>query len=461
MNAFDLIVIGAGSGGVRAARMAAAHGKRVAIIEREHLGGTCVNVGCIPKKLFHYAGHYAEDFHDAIGYGWTISGAVFDWTKLVDNKNLEIKRLNAVYESLLLNAGVSLIRGHACITGSHTVQVNGQILRTEKMLIAVGGKPWLPAIQGIELVISSNEFFSLPTLPSSSVVVGGGYIAVELAGILNALGVKTTLVHRGDGLLRNFDQDVRDVLLHEIQKKGVHVKLNSNVSRVEQGKEGRNLVLESGESLICDTVIYATGRKPFLKGLGLENTRIRINSSGHIVVTQDFETDEPSIYAIGDVVGFKELTPVAIAEAMWLVDHWYGTGQREKLDYSKIPTAVFSQPAISTAGLTQEQAMKELGSDDIQIFSSDFRALKHTLTGNTERTLMKLVVQKSTDRVLGIHMVGQDAAEILQGFAVALNMGVTKAQLDATLGIHPTAAEEFVTMKAAHVLTPQAAPAST
>ena len=447
MADFDVLVIGAGSGGVRAARMAASYGKRVGIVERQFLGGTCVNVGCIPKKLFYYAAHYAEDFHDAAGFGWTVSPPVFNWQTLVNNKNTEIARLNQVYKSLLCNSGAVLLEGAGHITSAHTVQVNGVNYSAERILIAVGGKPWLPAIPGIELAISSNEFFSLAVLPSSAVVVGGGYIAVELAGILNTLGVTTTIVHRGDGLLRNFDEDIRTFLTTEMVKKGITLQLNKNVSRMERIEQGIQVTLDSGESITADQVLYATGRKPALDGLGLENTVVQLKPSGHIAVNSNFQTNEPSIYAIGDVVGFKELTPVATAEAMYLVDHWYGSGTKLPLEYSLIPSAVFSQPAIGTVGLTQKEAQEKCGSDDLHIFSSEFRALRHTLSGNTERTLMKLVVQKSTDRVLGIHMAGADAGEIIQGFAVAMQMGVTKVQLDATIGIHPTAAEEFVTMR--------------
>jgi glutathione reductase (NADPH) len=447
MADFDLLVIGAGSGGVRAARIAASHGKRVGIVERQFLGGTCVNVGCIPKKLFYYAAHYAEDFHDAVGFGWTVSPPVFSWSTLVNNKNTEIARLNQVYKSLLDKSGATLLEGEGRITSAHSVQVNGVDYSADRILIAVGGKPWLPPIPGIESAISSNEFFSLDALPSSAVVVGGGYIAVELAGILNTLGVNTTIVHRGDGLLRNFDKDIRTFLTAEMVKKGITLQLNKNVSRMERNGQGVQVTLDSGESVTAEQVLYATGRKPALVGLGLENTAVQLKPSGHITVNGNFQTNEPSIYAIGDVVGFKELTPVATAEAMYLVDHWFGSGTKLPLDYSLIPSAVFSQPAIGTVGLTEKQAQEKCGSDDLQIFSSEFRALRHTLTGNTERTLMKLVVQKSTDRVLGIHMAGADAGEIIQGFAVAMQMGVTKAQLDATIGIHPTAAEEFVTMR--------------
>ena len=447
MPDFDFLVIGAGSGGVRAARMAAAQGKRVAIVERQFLGGTCVNVGCIPKKLFHYAAQYNEHFHEAAGFGWDVSPASFDWQTLVRNKDAEIQRLNRVYDNLLRNAGVTLIEGEGQLVSPTVVKVRDRTYSAEKLLIAVGSKPWMPEIPGIELAISSNEFFSLPQLPSSAVVVGGGYIAVELAGILHGLGVATTVVHRGERLLRGFDTDISHFLEMEMRKKGIGILLNENVSRVELSGESRAVQLNSGATIKTECLLFATGRKPSLEKLGLQNTRITVGTTGHITVDEHFQTAEPSIYAIGDVVGYKELTPVATAEAMYLVDHLFGAGIMAKVDYSKVASAVFSHPEIATVGLTQQQASGFVGDSDIQIYQSEFRPLKHTLSKNTAKTFMKIVVQKSTDQVLGIHMAGEDAGEIIQGFAVALQMGATKAQLDRTVGIHPTAAEELVTMR--------------
>jgi glutathione reductase (NADPH) len=445
---YDLVVIGAGSGGVRAARLAAGLGKRVAIIEREYVGGTCVNVGCIPKKLFHYAGQYGADFRHSADYGWTFGSIAFDWQTLVHNKDSEISRLNSIYRNILNNSGAELIEGEGRITSSHSVQVNQTTLKTERILIATGCSPWLPSLPGIDYAITSNKFFSLPELPKKSVIVGAGYIAVEIASILNCLGVDTTLLHRGDAILRGFDNDIRHFLMREMEKSGIHFMLQETVARIEKRTDGSCVLhCESGASVSADCIIYATGRKPLLTGLGLEHTHVEINASGYIQVNNDYQTSEPSIYAIGDVVGRKELTPVATAEAMRLVDIWYGSGNKPALDYALVPTAVFSSPEIGTVGISEESAVEHYGREDIAVFHSDFRALRHTLTASTERTLMKLVVQVSTDRVLGLHMVGAEAGEIVQGFAVAVQMGATKAQLDQTIGIHPTAAEEFVTMR--------------
>ncbi|HQQ62674.1 MAG TPA: glutathione-disulfide reductase [Pseudomonadales bacterium] len=448
---YDLVVIGAGSGGVRAARLAAGLGKQVAVIERQRMGGTCVNVGCIPKKLFHYAAQYGKDFHDAVAYGWRSTGMQFDWATLVRNKDKEIARLNDIYRHLLVTAGAEVIEGEGQITGAHTVQVNGnRVLSAERILIATGCAPWLPEVPGIELAITSNEFFSLPTLPGSAVIVGGGYIAVELASILHSLGVQSSLLHRGDAVLRGFDNDIRQFLLTEMQKTGIHFLLQENVTSIHANADGRRLLhCESGKVLDTDCVIYATGRKPVLDALGLSHTRVQTSAAGYVQVDASYQTAEPSIYAIGDVVGHKELTPVATAEAMRLVDLWYGAGNKPPVNYELVATAVFSSPEIGTVGISEEIAVERFGDEDIVVFLADFRALRHTLTASTERTLMKLVVQKSTDRVLGLHMVGADAGEITQGFAVAIQMGATKAQFDQTIGIHPTAAEEFVTMRTA------------
>ena len=444
---YDLVVIGAGSGGVRAARMSAAMGKKVAIIERQYLGGTCVNVGCIPKKLFHYAGQYPDHFDDASGFGWTLSAPSFDWSVLVKNVASEVQRLNGVYRKLLIDAGVELIDGEGYIVDSHTVAINHRHLSTERILVAVGGSPWKPDIAGVEHSITSDAFFSLPEMPASIVVVGGGYIAVELAGILHGLGARTTLLHRGEKILKNFDGDISDFLRQEMEKKGMSLMLGENIVSIEKSAGGLRAYCASGASVQADCILYATGRKPVTEGLGLENVAVGLKASGHIQVNNQYQTAIPSIYAIGDVVGHKELTPVATAEAMWLVDHWFGAGNKFAIDYDMVPSSVFSAPEVATVGLTQQHAESRYGPDDIVIFRTDFRPLKHTLSGNSERMMMKLVVQKSTDRVLGLHMVGAEAGEIVQGFAVAIQMGATKQQFDATIGIHPTAAEEFVTLR--------------
>lgn len=444
---YDLIVIGAGSGGVRAARTSAALGKRVAIIERQYLGGTCVNVGCIPKKLFHYAAQYPAHFHDAAGFGWTMPEPSFDWSALVKNVAGEIQRLNGIYRKLLLDAGVQLFNGEGRIVNSHTVAVDQQLLKSKRILVAVGGAPWKPDIPGAEYSITSDAFFSLPEMPASAVVVGGGYIAVELAGILHGLGVKTTLLHRGEKILKNFDNDISGFLLQELEKKGMNILLGENITSIEKVAGGLAVHCASGGSISTDSVLYATGRKPVTNRLGLDTVAVGLTASGHIEVNDQYQTSEPSIYAIGDAVGHKELTPVATAEAMWLVDHWFGTGSKPAIDYGLVASSVFSMPEAATVGLTQQQAEDRYGVGDVTIYRTDFRPLKHTVSGGSERMMMKLVVQKSTDRVLGLHMVGSEAGEIVQGFAVALQMGATKQQFDATIGIHPTAAEEFVTLR--------------
>lgn len=445
---YDLIVIGAGSGGVRAARMSAALGKRVAIIERKYLGGTCVNVGCIPKKLFHYAAQYPAHFHESAGFGWSLSARSFDWNALSRNVAGEIQRLNGIYRKLLLDAGTILFNGEARIVDSHTVAVGQQLLTSERILIAVGGAPWKPDIPGAEYSITSDAFFSLPEMPASVVVVGGGYIAVELAGILHGFGVKTVLLHRGNKILKNFDSDISDFLQQEMEKNGMNLMLGESITSIEKAGSGLIAHCASGASLHASCVLYATGRKPVTEKLGLDAVAVELTATGNIEVNPRYQTAEPSIYAIGDVVGRKELTPVATAEAMWLVDHWFGAGNRPAIDYSMVASSVFSMPEAAAVGMTQQQAEDHFGVADIEIYRTDFRPLKHTVSGGSERTMMKLVVQKSTDRVLGLHMVGTEAGEIVQGFAVAVQMGATKRQFDATIGIHPTAAEEFVTLRA-------------
>ncbi len=445
---YDLLIIGAGSAGVRAARMAASMGKRVALVEKQRVGGTCVNVGCIPKKLFHYAAHYADSFHDARAYGWQTTMPAFDWDTLKQNTQQEITRLNGIYHKLLDNAGVDYMEGEGQVSGPHHVTMDNRVLSATTLVIATGCTPWLPTLPGIDHAITSNDFFALPALPSSMVIVGGGYIAVELACIVNSFGVNTTLVHRGESILRGFDNDVRFFLQDALQKQGINLMLHENVSRIDKSEEGCSVELVSGKQLQTGKILFATGRKPDLQGLGLENTTVKMSTQGYIEANENYQTAEPSIYALGDVLGRRELTPVATAEAMRLVDHLYGSHSKPALDYSLVASTVFSSPEVGCVGLSEQDAVAVYG-DDIAIYKTDFRALRHTITESSERTLMKLVVQRSTDRVLGLHMAGSDAGEILQGFAVAINMGATKAQFDATIGIHPTAAEEFVTMRTA------------
>jgi len=446
----DLFVIGGGSGGVRAARMAAQRGARVVLAEAAALGGTCVNVGCIPKKLYSYAAHFAEDFEDAAGFGWNVPAPHFDWERLKKNRAAEIARLNGVYEQLLRGAGVQMVRGWATLLDGHTVQVatgdGAQRWRAAHILVATGGTPSVPHLPGREHVLTSDQMFDLEPFPRRLVVVGGGYIACEFASIFRGLGAEVTQLYRGEQVLRGFDDDVRAFIAQEMGKHGVDLRLHSNISAVARQREGLALTLESGEALTADAVLYATGRIPNVAGLGLEVAGVALSAHGAIVVDEAFRTSVPSIYAVGDVSSHLQLTPVALAEAMVVVDRLFGQGER-RMSYDFVPTAVFTHPNIGTVGLTEAQARARHG--ELRIFRSDFRPLKHTLSGSKERTLMKLVVDAGTDRVVGLHMVGPEAGEIVQGFAVAMRVGATKADFDSTIGIHPTAAEEFVTMREA------------
>ena len=452
---FDLFVIGGGSGGVRAARFAAQRGARVALAESGRMGGTCVNVGCIPKKLYSYGAHYAEAFEEARGYGWQMAHApALDWQVLKTNRAKEITRLNGIYEGLMVNAGVQRLQGHGRIVDAHTVEVtgdDGQATRhtARHILIATGGTPFVPAIEGRELAVTSDDMFDLPVFPQRLVVVGGGYIGCEMASIFHGLGAQTTLLYRGEQILRGFDDEVRDFTAEELRKAGIDLRVRTEVTRIDAAPDGtRALTLADGATLHADVVLYAVGRRPNVAALGLDAAGVRLNEHGAIPVDPHFATNVPGIFALGDVRGGLELTPVALAEAMALVDHLFGPlpGQaRRAMDYEHIPTAVFTHPPIGTVGLTEAQARARHGA--IRVYRSDFRPLKHTLSGRGERTLVKLIVDDASDRVVGLHMVGADAGEIVQGFAVALKCGATKAQFDATLGIHPTSAEEFVTLR--------------
>ncbi len=443
---YDLFVIGAGSGGVRASRIAAGLGAKVAVAEDLYLGGTCVNVGCVPKKLFVYGSHFSEDFEAAAGFGWKIDKPAFDWAVLRDNKTKEIERLNGVYDKMLNNAGVEIIQGRGTMVDAHTVQVGDQQYTAERILIAVGGWPMVPDIPGKQHIISSNEVFYLEKFPNQAIVVGGGYIAVEFAGIFQGLGAQAHLLYRGDLFLRGFDQDIREFTANEMRKKNIDLQFNQNITAIEKQSDGSLLAtLTDGSTLEADVIMYATGRKPKTANLGLENTRVQLTEKGSIVVNDDFQTAEPTIYAVGDVIDRMQLTPVALAEGMALARNLYGDQKNYTVDYQYIPTAVFCQPNIGTVGYTEEQAKEKFNA--VAVYKSDFKHMKHTLSGLDERTYMKLLVDQETDKVIGCHMVGADAGEIIQGLAVAMKAGATKADVDNTIGIHPTAAEEFVTMR--------------
>ena len=443
-TSFDFFVIGAGSGGVRAARMAAGMGVRVAVAEASALGGTCVNLGCIPKKLYSNAAHYAEGFEEARGYGWNVGEPTLDWARLKANRAAEILRLNGIYERLLVDAGVTVLRGRARLVDPHTVEVNGQRFEARHVLVATGGHPLMPEVPGGELAVSSDDMFDLPVFPSHLVVVGAGYIACEMASIFRGLGAQVTQLVRGPQLLRGFDADVATFVTDEMRKKGVDIRLLSKIEAM-QAVDGRVAVrLHDGQTLLADTVLSATGRGPNTAGLGLQEAGVNVGPRGDVVVDEHYQSNLPSVHAVGDVTDTVQLTPVALAEAMVLVDRLFGDGQR-RMHYELIPTAVFTHPNIGTVGLSEAQAREKYAA--VRIYRSDFKALRHTLSGSTERTLMKLVVDDASDLVVGAHMVGADAGEIIQGFAVALRAGATKAVFDSTIGIHPTVAEEFVTLR--------------
>ena len=443
---YDLFVIGAGSGGVRAARTAAAAGAKVAVAEDRYLGGTCVNVGCVPKKLYSYAAHFHDAFEDARGFGWRLPEApVFDWATLRDNKVREIKRLNDIYGRLLESAGVRLINSRARIVDAHRVDVRGSTISAEKILVAVGGWPWVPDFPGRDLTVTSNEIFDLARFPQRFLVLGGGYIAVEFASIFNGLGSEAHLVYRGELFLRGFDREVREFTREQMEAKGVNLHLETNIERIEQVEGGLQVSLTNGETLEVDAVLAATGRRPHLEGVGLDTLGVELNMDGTVKVNERFETSIPSILALGDVTGGPELTPVALAEAMHMVQQHFTDAQPAAMDYRNIATAVFCHPNIGTVGLSEEQARKQY--EAIRVYRTDFRPMKHTLSGSEERCLMKLIVDDASDVVVGAHMVGEEAGELIQGIAIAVRAGLTKADFDATIGIHPTGAEEFVTMR--------------
>ena len=441
---YDLFVIGAGSGGVRAARMSASHGAKVAVAEEYRVGGTCVIRGCVPKKLFVYASHFAEEFEDAAGFGWTVADAKFDWPTLVKNKDAEIDRLNGIYTKNLEASGVEILQGRAIVKDANTVTLDGRDITAKYILVAVGGTPFMPQIEGVEHAISSNEAFHIEALPKDIIVVGGGYIAVEFAGIFNGLGVDTTLVYRGAQILRGFDNEVRDHLAAEMAVKGVSIKTESDIAAITKTDNGYTVTYQNGSTQDTGLVMYATGRVPMTDGLGLENAGVELGAKGEIKVDAYSKTNIDSIYAVGDVTARAELTPVAIREGAAFAETVFNDNPLA-VDHSIIPTAVFSQPSIGTVGLGEEAA-REAG-HEIDVYAASFRPMKNTLSGNPEKTLMKLIVNKADDKVLGLHIVGPDSGEMIQAFGVAITMGATKAQFDATIAVHPTAAEELVTFK--------------
>jgi glutathione reductase (NADPH) len=451
---FDFFVIGAGSGGVRAARTAAGLGARTAIAEQRFFGGTCVNVGCIPKKLYTYAAQFAHHWRDAVSYGWQTGDLpAFDWQRLKDNKDKEINRLNGIYRNILGTAGVQIIEGRAILEDVHRVRIGDQVFTAQHILIATGGHSKMPEIPGIELAIDSDGFFELTKQPKRVLVVGGGYIATELAGVFAGLGSTVHLVHRGNVLLGDFDAEIASFVTEAIASY-TDLNLRSQVSRIEKhiknNESGHELLvtLDNGRQITVDTVLFATGRKPSSAGLGLEKIGVQLDDGGGVHVNEFYESSVPGIYAVGDVINRVTLTPVALAEGQMLARRLFrqpDVASAPVMSYELIASAVFSDPQLATVGLTEAQARQQFSA--VKVFKSRFRPLKHTMTGAAEFTLMKMLVDPATDRVLGVHMAGADAAEIIQGMAVALQAGATKADFDNTLGIHPTAAEEFVTMR--------------
>ncbi|MEO6608528.1 MAG: glutathione-disulfide reductase [Aestuariivirga sp.] len=443
---YDLFVIGAGSGGVRAARISAKYGAKVAVAEEYRVGGTCVIRGCVPKKLFVYASKFAEEFEDAVGYGWTTEKVSFDWLTLLENKDKEIDRLNKAYIRNLEAAGAELIQERATIVDRHTVALaSGRRITAKYLLVATGAAPFVPrGLPGHELAITSNEAFHLPRLPRRIVIVGGGYIAVEFAGIFNGLGVETVLVYRGEQILRGFDNDLRGHLAAEMTKKGIEIRTKSDIEKIERSGDGVRVTLCDGEKIGAGQIMFATGRIPNSIGLGLENAGLTHTPHGAVPVNEFSQTDVDNIYAVGDVTNRVNLTPVAIREGHAFADTVFG-GRPTKVDHSLVPSAVFAQPELGTVGLTEEQARK--AHSKIDIYKTSFKPMKHTLSGRDERMFMKLVVDGESDKVLGCHIAGPDAGEMAQLLGIAITCGATKSQFDATLAVHPTASEELVTMR--------------
>ncbi|HEX9461692.1 MAG TPA: glutathione-disulfide reductase [Alphaproteobacteria bacterium] len=440
---FDLFTIGAGSGGVAGARRAATYGAKVAIAESVRVAGTCVLRGCVPKKLLVYGVHFHDELEDAAGYGWTIGESVFDWGKLIAAKNKEIDRLHGIYVKMLNDAGVTIMNGWAEIVGPNEVRINGRTLTARHILIATGGRPEKPAIPGIEHAITSDEALELPALPRRMVIVGGGYIAVEFAGIFNAAGVEVTEMIRADAILRGFDGDIRSHLTAEMQRRGIKILSGLRIARIDDTGDGYRLTTDSGETFETDLVMYATGRVPNTRNLGLERVGVHLNKRAAIAVDKSQETTVRGIYAVGDCTDRLNLTPVAIAEARAIAETLFNNNP-SMMDHHDVPSAVFSQPPVGTVGLSEEAA-RQIG--PIDVYRAVFRPMKFVLPGRDERTMMKLVVDRDSGKVVGAHMVGPDAPEIVQGLAIGVKAGLTKSQWDRTVAIHPTAAEEFVLMR--------------
>lgn len=444
MDTFDLFVIGAGSGGVSASRYAASLGAKVGICEEDRVGGTCVIRGCVPKKLLVYASHFNEELKDAEGFGWNINKTNFNWQKLITSKNKEIDRLNSIYINMLEKAGVTLFKEKGTLIDQNTIKLGTKTVKAQKILIATGSSPTVPTLNGIEHAITSNEALNLEKLPERIAIVGGGYIAVEFASIFNGLGTEVHLIYRRDLLLRKFDIDIREHLTSTLKHKGIELKFNTNVMAIDKQGEDLHLTLTNGADLKVNTVLFATGRHPNTSGLNLKTIGVETDEKGAIIVNNHSQTSISNIFAVGDVTNRVNLTPVAIHEGRAFADSEFGKRKRT-VNHQNTPSAVFSQPSVASIGITEEEAKAEF--NEIDIYKSEFKPMKNTLANRNEKTLMKLIVDSASDKVIGAHMVGPDAAEIMQGITIAINCGATKTQFDETIGIHPTSAEEFVTMR--------------
>ena len=442
---YDLIVIGAGSGGVRAGRIAAGHGARVAVVEEDRPGGTCVIRGCVPKKLLVYGASVAADIEDASGFGWMLGDIAHDWPALIAAKDKELDRLEGIYKQLLASAGAELIAGRGRVTGAHEVSVGERKFTAKTILIATGGWPQIPDVPGLaEHAITSTEALDLEALPKRIIVYGAGYIALEFAGIFNSFGSEVHLVYRAELPLRGFDDDVRRHMVEALENRGIHIHSETTVENVVSQNNEMSVTLSDGQTLLCDQIMAATGRVPNTSGLGLQTVGVEMNAKGAVQVDSQSRTNIDHIYAVGDVTDRINLTPVAIAEGHAFADSLFG-GRPRQISHDNVASAVFSQPPLASVGLTEQQAAQEHG--ELDVYESRFRPMKNTLSGRDERTYMKLIVASESQKILGIHMIGPDSAEIMQGLAIAVHMGATKADFDAVIGIHPTAAEEFVTMR--------------